>query len=270
MTGQEETTPYVLAVLAEQDAYRNAGPSVLPKVARSFAAPFGGLADRLIPASVVEAAIRGADRVASSSIRAAAVHGEVADLEACDAAAAGVRRWAMGYAATSGGAAGALGAAGLVLDVPATVTLALRTARRVGLCYGFDGAGERERVHVLDVLRLAGANSSEERDAALQRLAGFHAGPGRDDWQEIAAMAGRATGSAMAMRRVATTLGINLSARKAAQVVPVVGAVVGAGVNAAFQHDVASAARFAFRARWLEVNAGIIEGRADVTAQAGA
>ena len=39
-----------------------------------------------------------------------------------------------------------------------------------------------------------------------------------------------------------------------------IGAAIGAGVNAAFQNDVASAARFAFRARWLEVNEGIIEG----------
>ena len=41
---------------------------------------------------------------------------------------------------------------------------------------------------------------------------------------------------------------------------PVIGAAVGAGVNAAFQNDVAAAARFAYRARWLEVNEGIIEG----------
>jgi len=59
---------------------------------------------------------------------------------------------------------------------------------------------------------------------------------------------------------VATTLGINLSTRKMAQVVPFLGAAVGAGVNAAFQNDVAAAARFAYRARWLEVNERIVEG----------
>ena len=60
--------------------------------------------------------------------------------------------------------------------------------------------------------------------------------------------------------RVATTLGINLSTRKMAQIAPVIGAAVGAGVNAAFQKDVADAAQFAFRARWLEVNECILEG----------
>ena len=62
-------------------------------------------------------------------------------------------------------------------------------------------------------------------------------------------------------RRAAETLGVNLSVRKMAQVAPVVGAAVGASVNAAFQNDVATAARFAFRARWLEVNEGIVEGQ---------
>ncbi len=266
MTERNEVKPYVQEVLAEQDAYRKAGPSLLPSVVRSVTGPFGGLTDRLIPASAVEAAIRGADWVASSSIRTAAISHEFADIEACDAAAADVRRWALGYAATNGGATGVLGAAGLVFDIPATVTLALRTARLTGLCYGFGGVGERERVHVLDVLKLAGANTVEERKAALQRLAESRAQFDRDDWQKIAAMTGRATGSVVAIQRLATTLGVNLSTRKMAQVVPIVGAVVGAGVNAAFQHDVASAARFAFRARWLEVNEGIIEGRMSIPA----
>ena len=180
--------PYVQKVLAEQDAYRDASPSVLPRIVRLVAAPIGPLTDRLIPASAVEAAIRSADWVASSSIRTAAISHEFADLEACDAAAADVRRWAMGYAATSGGAAGAFGAAGLAFDIPATVTLALRTARLTGLCYGFGGIGERERVHILDILQLAGANSVEERDAILQRLAESRTQFGRDDWQKIAAM----------------------------------------------------------------------------------
>ena len=266
MTGRNEVMPYVQEVLAEQDAYRNAGPSMLPRVVRSVAAPIGTLTDRLIPASAVEAAIRSADWVASSSIRSTAISHEFADIEACDAAAADVRLWAIGYAATSGGAAGAFGAAGLAFDIPATVTLALRTARLTGLCYGFGGNGEQERVHIIDILQLAGANSAEERDATLQRLAESRAQFDRDEWQKIAAMTGRATGSVVAIQRLATTLGVNLSSRKMAQVVPIVGAVIGAGVNAAFQRDVASAARFAFRARWLEMNEGIVEGRVSIPA----
>ena len=167
---------------------------------------------------------------------------------------------ALGYAISGGGAAGALGAAGLALDIPATMTLALRTTRLTGLAYGFGGAGVAERIHILDILQLAGANSVEERQAALDRLAQGRQAFSADDWRKVAAMTGQAGGTVAATQRVAQTLGVNLGTRKVAQIAPVIGAAIGAGVNAAFQNDVAEAARFAFRARWLEVNAGIIEG----------
>ncbi|MEQ9041234.1 MAG: EcsC family protein [Silicimonas sp.] len=252
--------PYIEAVLAEQDAYRAAGPSLLPRVVRSVAKPVALLTNRFIPSEVIEAAIRGAEWAASSSIRKAAINHDFSNLEACDEAAAEVRRWALGYAVTGGGAAGAFGALGLAIDVPATVALALRTARLTGLCYGFGADTEAERVYILDILQLAGANSTAERDEVMLRMARERSEFGPDDWQKIVRLTGQTTGSVTATRRVAATLGVNLSTRKMAQLAPIIGAAVGAGVNAAFQNDVAAAARFSYRARWLEVNEGIIEG----------
>ncbi len=252
--------PYVEAVLREQDAYRQAPPSLLPRAVRSVAKPVSLLTHRLIPGEIIEAAIRGADWAAASSIRKAAVDHDFSDLEACDAAAAEIRRWALGYAVTGGGAAGAFGALGLAIDVPATVALALRTTRLTGLCYGFGSDAEAERIYILDILQLAGANSKNERDGAIARLAEGREGLGKEDWQKIVRLTGQTTGTVAATQRVAATLGINLSTRKMAQVVPFLGAAVGAGVNAAFQNDVAAAARFAYRARWLEVNERIVEG----------
>jgi hypothetical protein len=254
--------PYVEAVLREQDAYRVAPPSVLPRAVRSVTKPLGGLAQKLIPAEIVEAAIRGADWAAHGSIRKTAINHDFFDLEACDMAAAEIRRWALGYAAAGGGAAGAFGALGLAIDIPATVALALRTVRATALCYGFGADTEAERVHILDVLQLAGANSREERAAAIRQLAEGRAAMGEADWRKIATLTGQTTGSVAATHRVAATLGVNLSTRKLAQLAPVIGAAVGAGVNAAFQSDVAAAARFAYRARWLEANERIVEGKA--------
>lgn len=253
---------YLATVLAEQDAYRAAGPTLLPKAVRSVARPVSFLTNRLIPAEAIELAIRGADWAASSSIRRTAVDHDFVDLQACDDAAADVRRWALGYAVTGGGAAGAFGALGLAIDVPATVALALRTVRLTGLCYGFGADTEVERTYILDVLHLAGANSRAEKAEAMARLETERDEIGRDDWQKIVRLTGQTTGSVAATRRVAATLGVNLSTRKVAQIAPFIGAAVGAGVNAAFQNDVAAAARFAYRARWLQVNAGIVEGQA--------
>lgn len=254
--------PHIETILREQDAYRAAPPALLPRAVRRFAGPVRFLTHHMIPPEIIEAAIKGADWAASSSIREASIDHDFADLKACEAAVADVRRWAMAYAVAGGGAAGAFGAVGLAVDVPATVALALRTARLVGLCYGFGAATEAERVHILDILQLAGANSEDERETALTRLAEGRNAMDQEDWQKIVRLTGQTTGSVAATKRVATTLGVNLSTRKMAQLAPVLGAAVGAGVNAAFQNDVANAAVFAYRARWLEANEGIFDGAA--------
>lgn len=264
-----QLVPYLQTVLREQDAYRSQPPSMLPRLVRQFAKPVSLLTHRLIPAEAIEAAIRGADWAASASIRRTAIDHDFANLEACDEAATEVRRWALGYAVTGGGAAGAFGVIGLAVDVPATVALALRTTRLTGLCYGFGADTEAERTHVLDVIQLAGANSKKERAEALDRLSKERKALGDADWQKVARLAGQATGSAAATRRLATTLGVNLSTRKMAQIAPLIGAAVGASVNAAFQNDVANAARYAYRARWLEANERIVEGRVDPRASEG-
>ncbi|MEM6385710.1 MAG: EcsC family protein [Pseudomonadota bacterium] len=254
-------TPTVKAVLEAQDAYRVAPPALLPRTFRAVAGPMEKLTHSLIPPEVIEMAIRSADWAASSTIRNAAIDHDFSDLEACEAAVADVRRWAMGYAVTGGGAAGVFGALGLMVDVPATVALALRTTRLIGLSYGFGAATEAERVYILDVLQLAGANSREQRADAIDRLARGRAAMENKDWQKIARLAGQTTGSVAATKRVAAVLGVNLSTRKMAQLAPVIGAAVAAGVNAAFQKDVADAAQFAYRARWLEANERILEGQ---------
>ena len=256
-------TPYVQTVLSEQDRFRAAPPAAFPRAVRSIAKPVSFFTNRLIPGDIVEAAIRGADWAASGSIRTAAISHDFTDLEACDQAAAEVRCWALGYAVTGGGAAGAFGALGLALDIPATIALALRTTRLTGLCYGFGGVGEAERLYILEVLNLAGANSVEEKDEAMVRLSAARREFTAEDWQKIGRLTGQTTGSVAVTRRVAATLGVNLSARKFAQVAPVVGAAVGAAVNTAFQNDVVLSARFAFRERWLQTNEGIVEGRVE-------
>ena len=251
---------YVAGVLEEQDAYRAAPPALLPRMVRGMARPVAFLTHRLIPAEAIEAVLRGSDWAATASIRRSAISHDFADLEACDQAAADIRRWALGYAVTGGGAAGAFGAVGLAVDIPATITLALRTARLTGLCYGFGGNGTAERVFILDILQLSGANSAAEKQAALARLVEDRRDLPAESWGKIVKLTGQAAGVQTAARRAAHILGVNLSTRKIGQMAPIVGAAIGAGVNAAFQNDVAEAARHAYRERWLLANEGIVRG----------
>jgi len=260
MTGLPDTT--LQAILAEQDAYRRAPPAVLPRMVRRFARPVSAITHRLIPPEAIEAALVGADWAASATIRQAAISHDFRDLAACEAAALEVRRWAIGYAATGGGAAGAFGAFGLAVDIPTTITLALRTCRLTGLTYGFGGGEVAERVFILDILQLAGANSADEKAEILERLGRESRELPPETWTNIVRLTGQAAGTHAAVRRVAATLGVNLSARKLGQLAPVIGAAVGAGVGASFQNDVALAARHAYRERWLAVNERLFEGRA--------
>ncbi len=259
MTRDIVPEPTIKQLLVEQDAYRATGPAAFPRAVRSLSKPIGFLTNRLIPADVIEAAIRGADWAASGSIRKTAIQHDFSDINACEDAVSDVRRWALGYAVTGGGAAGAFGALGLALDVPATMTLALRTVRLVGLCYGFGADTETERVYILDILQLAGSNNMKEKLEVIEILSKDRTNLGGTDWQKIVQLTGQTGGSLAATQRVAATLGVNLSTRKVAQLAPIVGAAVGAGVNAAFLNDVVAAARFAYRERWLQVNEGIIE-----------
>lgn len=241
------------AVLAEQSQYRVQRPAILPRFARAVTRPAGWIASRLIPVEAIELALTGADFAANASLRRALIDHDFADLFACDAAAQDARRWAIGYGMTSGGAAGAVGVIGLVVDVPTSITLAMRTARAVGLCYGFGESGPAERSFVMSILALAGANDRADKEKALLFVDAVNRPEAIQDhdFQAIARMSGPGTASVAAVRALAEQLGVNLAQRKAAQIVPVFGAVIGASVNAAFLSDVALAARYAYRERWL-------------------
>ncbi|WP_316013808.1 EcsC family protein [Roseobacter sp. HKCCA0434] len=241
------------AIIAEQSAYRAEKPAILPRFARSVTRPAGWLASRLIPVEAIELVLTGANMAANLTLRRALVDHDFSDLAACDEAADVARRWAIGYGMTSGGAAGAAGGIGLVVDVPTSITLAMRTARAVGLAYGFGESGEAERAFVLNVLSLAGANDREQKERALRFVDRINSPEAIQDgdYKAIAQMGGPGTASVAAIRKVAEQLGVNLGQRKAGQLVPLFGAVIGATVNAAFLSDVALAAKYAYRERWL-------------------
>ena len=56
------------------------------------------------------------------------------------------------------------------------------------------------------------------------------------------------------IRNLSNQIGINITKRKAMQAIPVVGAGVGAAMNAKYINDIAWAARRTFQERWLRDN----------------
>ena len=149
---------------------------------------------------------------------------------------------------------GVAGAAGLVADVPTLLTLAMRTIHRTGLCYGEKPAAGDERGLALGIFALVSANSVEEKAMALQALRADTAqleAAWRDGIERVAERELAKEATVYSLQNLARAIGMNLGKRKVAGTIPVLGAAVGALVNAAYVTDVARAARYTFQERWL-------------------
>ncbi len=75
-----------------------------------------------------------------------------------------------GYAAAEGAATGLIGFAGLVADIPLTLSIAIRLIRSIALCYGYSTDHPPETDYVLHVLRIASTNEDDIRLETLGLL----------------------------------------------------------------------------------------------------
>ena len=236
-------------VLAEQRVFEQQRATRLGRGVEAATAPIGELARRLVPPALVRTALDGADRAAGLTLPSHVTGHDVNDVAACDAAAIRAQGWAMGMNAATGAGAGLFGGVGLTVDIPGSIAIAARNVRATGLAYGFAGDSAEERAFRLAILELAATGGLDGRADAIARVnrmakvLGGLGGEGAQDGIEWALD--------KVVERATRALGLNLARRKAAQIVPVVSAAIGAAVNASFQTDVARAARYAYRQRWL-------------------
>lgn len=237
-------------VLAEQRAYEERRATMMGRGAERLTGPFSGLLSRLIPPGAMRAALRGADQAAGWTLPGELTRHDVTELAACDKAALRVQAWAQGTNAASGGLAGWFGGAGLAVDIPATIGLAARNVRATGAAYGFARDSVEERAFRLMVLEVATSMASAGRAESLANLNRLAAALSSSEAQYVLSKGGEWVTDKL-VERVARQLGLSLASRKAGQIVPVIGGAVAAMVNASFQVDVARAARYAYRQRWL-------------------
>lgn len=240
----------VADAMAKQRAYEQARPTRMGRGAERLTAPLGGVLGRLIPPGLVQKGIDGADKLAGATLPRGVTGHDTADLAACEDAALRVQGWAAGVNAATGAASGWFGAAGMTADVPATIALAARNVRATGAAYGFTDDTEDERAFRLMVLDVATSHADRNREDRLARLREMA------DWLNtpegrLALEKGGEWLVEKVVERIARQLGVSLAGRGAGRMVPVIGGAVAAGINASFQTDVARAARYAYRQRWL-------------------
>lgn len=232
--------------------------------------PIAKIFNKIVPNKVIENALTGANAVAQFLTDADDVKrdGKVnqikelreKDLQLCDSLANTVHNWAVGIALIEGGAVGVGGIAGLAADVPAIIILALRTIHKIGLCYGYEvnaSNEEAEKAYALSILAAANANSMQEKAGALIALQKLNVMVQKNALKKITEMAAAKNPLAkgfLGVKEVAKMLNINLTKRKTAQIVPILGAGIGAAMNSTFINDIAWAARRSFQKRHLADN----------------
>jgi hypothetical protein len=249
-------------------AWKNEAPSVVSKVSGFVFKPASWLIEKIIPQKAIEGCLVAFDKAAdfltdtADVVRDGAVS-KVKDLQTkslklSDELANEVHNWALATAAVEGAATGSAGVVGLAVDVPAMLTISLRAIHKIGVCYGFEVKTEKDHSFVLGVLSAASANTMAEKTASLSLLQKINVTVAKATWKKIAEEAAKnkygLEALIVAIRNLAKQLGINLTKRKVAQLIPVIGAGVGAAVNVAFINDVAWAARRMYQERWLLVN----------------
>lgn len=253
------------------EAWENEEPSVVSQAVGTVLKPVSWLMEKIIPNKAIEGALTLSDSaskwltdkddVLRDGQVAAIEELKTKDLKLSDELANTVHNWAIGVATAEGCVAGAVGIWGISVDIPALITMCLREIHKIGLCYGFECQTEMDQRFVFEILSAACSNSMKEKNASLLTLKQISVMLTKMTWKKITEAAAKNKFGLAALivliRKLAKKLGINLTKRKFQQIIPVVGAAVGATMNASMIKDVGWAARRAFQRRWLMENGKI-------------
>jgi hypothetical protein len=150
-------------------------------------------------------------------------------------------------AAAEGAATGSLGAAGIAVDIPALVAIAMRGVCEYATYYGFDVSIEGERAFAMTILGAASSSTVAAKQVALAELTKLSVLIAqRKTWAELQQLL-----SVQVIKKIAQALGMRLTKAKLAQIVPLVGAGVGAGFNGWYVGSVTDTAYHLYRERFL-------------------
>ncbi len=150
-------------------------------------------------------------------------------------------------AAAEGAATGAAGLPGIPVDIVAIVGINLRGIGEYATYCGFNISEQPERLFAMDVLAFASSPTDGAKQAALAQLVRIAKdAAAKKTWKEL-----EQHSFVNIVRKIAESLGSRLTKAKLAQLVPYLGAGVGAGFNTYFTTRVCDASFFLYRERLL-------------------
>ena len=159
-------------------------------------------------------------------------------------------RWHQAAVMVAGGAGGAAGVPGLLVELPITTVMMFRSIADIARSNGENIASEEAKVECLTVFSLGGKDGGgyfELRSELAQAVTGAVRYLMTSRSRSLAAPA-----LVQLIEHVAARFSIQISQKAAAQAVPIIGAIGGAVINTLFMSHFQDMARAHFRIRKLE------------------
>ncbi|MEM6768641.1 MAG: EcsC family protein [Bacteroidota bacterium] len=166
-------------------------------------------------------------------------------------------------ATLSGFGTGMVGIAGILADLPSLFSISMRSIYQIALCYGYDlesrdGGSygrEYEVEYMVRVFKIATASDKIQKQRALAELKDFEAGRDSEIYGELggdfaAKQVGKNATNFISRKIIQEIVEQTLS-KKAAALIPGLGAVFSAGFNYVYLKDVGEAAYMVYRERFL-------------------
>lgn len=151
-------------------------------------------------------------------------------------------------AALGGGGTGLGGAVLIAADIPILFAINFRLIQQIAGAYGFPMSSPEYQPIVLSIYNAAASGEREARNAALREVSVAAAAFANDITYK-----GRVRGTFNDQsRHIPREIAKNIVGRKLAQIIPLAGAAIGAGINYWFTNETAQTAYMFFRALYLE------------------
>lgn len=273
-----DLTPFEEKQLKAIEKWSKIKPSKFDQAVDKILGPAGDLMHKIIPDSAIEGAINGIDVFAEFLTDSDDVKrdGQVSsieelktkNLELSDEIANNVHNWAIALAAAEGGGTGFFGIGGLAADIPALMTLSIRTIHKIALCYGFECKTREDKQFVFGIIQAANAGTEADKAMSIFLLQCVATMAAKTTWKKIAMKAGEkmtekqviallekyVAKALMNVKQLAKLININITKGMVEKSVPIIGAAIGAGCNSKYINDIAWAARYMYSQRWLIEN----------------
>lgn len=228
-------------------------------------APIQKVADALVPNSFLEKAIPLLESATENWHReweALKQQAKIDDLgqlkqtplEQCDRLAKSVEDRAVSLASVEGGAGALLGVAGEMADVDVFLRVSVQTIHRTGLCYGYAPQNELEQQFAWAILEVTTALTTQERQQALARLHDLQHVLYQQAIADFIEESIESKLKGAAIEAVLKRVLRNILKLESAEVLPVIGILVGIVGARATIEEVSTAARREFQLRWLLEN----------------